>query len=466
MLRLVREMKVQGIQPNLIIYNSLLACIAEEGLPLEAWAVIDDMTAMGLTPDRQSYHHLMHACRWSQANTMWEIVDTMKEIGIEPNEHTYALIIKRMTTTESIELALQYFEEMSRRGLTPELTTAQDIVRLATDMNFPRLAVELAQNFEARSVRRIDGETWMSCLISSAEGLYAAGVETCWQKIVHVLNLSPDEGACLSVLHTCARHGLADLAIDAMRVLRTTGVDLQEHHFAPLIEAFCKADKLEDAFNTLDTMRNRSIAPTTETARPITELLQKDVDHVDSAWEALDHLQKEGKAIDPVAINSIIQASVILGDLQRAVGAYKTFPDYHCKPNIETFNSLLSGCVDAKHRELGNKLLLDLKQADLKPTATTYERIIMLCLTQSSYEDAFFYLEEMKAQKFVPSAKTYGAIIRTCVVAGDSRHTMALQEMEQCGYTPSASLQRFIANPSSGSPWQRTDSGAVRARRR
>ena len=60
MLRLVREMKAEGVKPDLIIYNSLLACIAHEGLPLEAWAVVDDMSAMGIPLDRQSYHHLLH----------------------------------------------------------------------------------------------------------------------------------------------------------------------------------------------------------------------------------------------------------------------------------------------------------------------------------------------------------------------------------------------------------------------
>lgn len=60
MLRLVREMKAEGVKPDLIIYNALLACIAQEGLPLEAWAVVDDMTAMGIPLDRQSYHHLLH----------------------------------------------------------------------------------------------------------------------------------------------------------------------------------------------------------------------------------------------------------------------------------------------------------------------------------------------------------------------------------------------------------------------
>lgn len=60
MLRLVREMKAEGVKPDLVIYNALLTCIAHEGLPLEAWAVVDDMTAMGIPPDRQSYHHLLH----------------------------------------------------------------------------------------------------------------------------------------------------------------------------------------------------------------------------------------------------------------------------------------------------------------------------------------------------------------------------------------------------------------------
>ena len=60
MLRLVRQMKAEDVKPDLIIYNALLACIAHEGLPLEAWAVVDDMTAMGIPLDRQSYHHLLH----------------------------------------------------------------------------------------------------------------------------------------------------------------------------------------------------------------------------------------------------------------------------------------------------------------------------------------------------------------------------------------------------------------------
>ncbi|KAI6134511.1 hypothetical protein EV401DRAFT_1905625 [Pisolithus croceorrhizus] len=441
-LRLVREMKREHVRPDLTIYNSLLACIAEEGLPLEARAVMDDMIAMGILPDRQSYHH---ASRWSPLEATWETLEKMADQGIPPNEQTYALIIKRITATEGIELALQFMHEMAKRGFTPDLTATQDVIKLAAHLNFPRLAIDITQNFEAHSVRRIDGETWMSCLVSSAESLYADGVQKCWEKAIHDMNLTPDEGTCIAVLHTCARHGLPDLATDVIRVLRSIGVDWQEYHFAPLLEAFSRVGKLKEAFGTLHLLRSNGIVPLPETTQPITDILKRDLDAVDGVWKILDELRDEGHTIDAAAVNTIIEASVALGDLQRAVGAYKAIREYTSKPDVETFNHLLQGCINAEHRELGDKLLLDLKQANVRPNALTYERTILLCLTQPTYEDAFFYLEEMKAQKIVPPLRVYEAIVRTCVAAGDSRYALALAELEQCGYSLSKDLQRHVA---------------------
>ncbi|KAG2150956.1 hypothetical protein DEU56DRAFT_880543 [Suillus clintonianus] len=445
-LRMCREMKHEGVKPDIIIYNNLLACLAEDCHVVEAWAVVEDMTSMGIAPDRHTFNHLIHASRRLQSSVMWDIIDKMEAGNIPPNEQTFQLIIQRQTTSDkrNIEFALQCMYEMGTRGLAIELTISQDVIRTATELGFSRLAVDLAENFEATSVRRLSPETWMRCLASSAEGLYAEGVQRCWDKVVGDLNVTPDEGLCLDVLHTAARRGLSELAADVIRVLRLLGADWQEYHFAPLVEALCNAGKLKDAFGTLDLMRSSNIFPTATTAQPIYDFLKQDIDKVDSAWELLDQLRNEGKTIDRTAINAIIRAAISLSDLQRAVGAYKSFPDYKCVPDIDTFNSLLSGCIAASHRELGDRLLLELKELGIKPDATTYERIIILCLTQASYEDAFFYLEEMKAQKFVPPRSVYDAIIRTCVAAGDSRYTLALDELKQCGYTVSHSLQEFI----------------------
>ncbi|KAG0693392.1 hypothetical protein DFH29DRAFT_964221 [Suillus ampliporus] len=443
-LRMCKEMKKEGVKPDIIIYNNLLACVAEDCQVLEAWAIVEDMTSMGIAPDRHTFHHLIHVSRRLQSSAMWDILEKMDAENIPPNEQTFQLMIQRFTAGENLEFALQCVYEMGTRGLVLELPIAQDVIRMAAELGFPRLALDVAENFEATSVRRLSPETWMRCLASSAEVLYSEGVQRCWQKVVGDFNITPDEGLCLDVLHTAGRSGLADLAADVIRVLRNLGADWQEHHFAPLVEALCNAGKLKDAFGTLDLMRSSNIFPTTTTTQPIYDFLKQDIDRVDSAWELLDKLRSEGKTIDRTAINAIIRAAISLSDLQRAVGAYKAFPDYKCVPDIDTFNSLLSGCIVASHRELGDRLLLELKELGIKPDATTYERIIFLCLTQATYEDAFFYLEEMKTQKFVPARSVYDAIIRTCVAAGDSRYTLALNELKECGYTVSYNLQKFI----------------------
>jgi pentatricopeptide repeat protein len=213
-----------------------------------------------------------------------------------------------------------------------------------------------------------------------------------------------------------------------------------------MIEAFCKAGRLKEAFETLQVMRDNDITPIAETAHPIFNIIREDIDTIDSTWGILDQLREEGKGVDISAINVVIQAAVFLGDAQRAVGTYKSIPDYGIKPNIDTFNLLLSACISLGHRDLGDHLLGEMKEASIKPDTRTYERLIILCLTQTSYEDAFFYLEEMKGHKFLPTLGIYDAIIKKCVSVGDTRYTLALEEMQQCGYPVSQALRDFIAD--------------------
>lgn len=239
----------------------------------------------------------------------------------------------------------------------------------------------------------------------------------------------------MAVLHTAARHGLPDLSTDVLRILKLIGVSWQEFHFAALIEAFCKNGQLKEALITLDIMRSNGVEPLRTTANSILESLTKGVDVVDSAWSILDEIHSSGSGLGIDAMNVVIQASVDIGDLQRAIGLYKALPDYGIKPDIPLFNILLEGCVAAQHRQLGDVLLEDIKQAGLQPDVHVFEQIIRLCLTQEVYEDAFFYLEEMKSARFVPSQQVYQALVDKCSDKRDPRLEMVLAEMKECGYT-------------------------------
>ncbi|KAI0046074.1 hypothetical protein FA95DRAFT_1560509 [Auriscalpium vulgare] len=370
----------------------------------------------------------------------------MEEAGLELQAQTYMLLIRRYKMDANLEMALKLLFEMEGRGIGPRIETAEDIVMLAVVKGHPRLAIDLAENYEATSVRRLDSHVWVKCLIAASETFYVDGVVRLWDKVVRELKLSPDEGVCLNALHTAGRFGLPDLATDIIRKLKDVGASLQEYHFAPVIEALCRENRIKEALALLSVMRSSNTSPTAETAHPIFTAIQNSTDAVDTTWTALEELRAEGHAIDITALNVVIQASIFQGDLQRAVGIYQFCAELQVAPTIETYNVLLSGCIAANHRELGDRFIADMKEAKIKPDAQTYERLIVLCLTGRTYEDAFFYLEEMKAEGYLPPQAVYEAIIRRCVAERDERYHVALAEMREFGYEVTGRLESFIGS--------------------
>ncbi|KAF5386004.1 hypothetical protein D9615_002506 [Tricholomella constricta] len=436
-------MKHSGLQPSIATYTALMNAAAREGQWLDAWAILDDMMAVGVMPDVAVFNALLKAQHRCNSQYIWKVVDKMNELGVVPNADIFSFIIRRYLEGGNMELAIQYFCAMKSHQIIPKVQVAQSLIAFTAQSGYPRLALDLATWFEQASIRRLDHTVWVRCLIASAEHLYMDGVFSCWKKVVHDLKMNPGEGICLSVLDTAARNGLPDLATDVLRVLKLSGTEWQEYHFAPLVEAFSRQKQFKEAFQALEIMRTEGIEPLPETAYPVAEAMT-DTKTIDSTWAIIDELQKDGKKVDVTILQAMIKASVKLGDLQRAIGVYKSLADYGASADLTIFNLLLQACVRASHRELGDLLLTDMKAAKVKPDQETYESFISLCLTQDDYEDTFFYLEEMKAAGFLPSSVVYKRVIEKCLDSNDPRFQVAVQEMREQGYQPSAGLQRTI----------------------
>jgi pentatricopeptide repeat protein len=250
----------------------------------------------------------------------------------------------------------------------------------------------------------------------------------------------------LSVLNTAARHGEPEIAADVLRVLQLADVAWQEYHFSALIEAFCRNGQIKEALITLGMLKSHDISPTSSTTSFILDSIKRDVDTLDATWAIIDEIHEAKNGLDIEALKVVIEASIFLGDLQRAVGIYKSLADYDIQPDLATFNLLLDGCIGAQHRKLGDLLLEDMKDAKIKPDSATFEKLIELCLTQEVYEDAFFYLEEMKAAGIVPPITVYEAILKKCISVEDTRSVLVLQEMRECGYKPQDTRHSTAAN--------------------
>ena len=400
---------------------------------------------------------------------------------MQPTASVYSAIINVFLSVKNVEGALQHYFLMQSHNLTPELAVVQDLILLLAESQLPRLALDIASSFEKETQRRIDASIWLECLYSSAQNLYVRqsaflstkthafpqldGVNYTWH-LVKELGITPNEGICLAVINTAARHGAPELAADVLQSLKELSVRWQDHHFDAVIEAFCRNNQLKEALVTLKIMVDNEVRPSPGVLSTISRISLQDSESIDRAWDTLETLKQEGNFL-PLHLNLLINASIELKDLQRAMGIYKSFDDYSVVPTLAIFHSLFDGCIAAHHRQLGDLLLGDMKKYGLEPNAVTFATLIQLCLTQDAYEDAFFYLEEMKASGRTPPRPIYVNLVYKCWSVNDPRVEMVLDEMKECGYnlprrpTTETSEEETLVSTSSSPPM--LDAAAIEA---
>ncbi|KIY44382.1 hypothetical protein FISHEDRAFT_51427 [Fistulina hepatica ATCC 64428] len=433
------RIKELGYKPDLSTYTSLMLAIAAQGGYVLAWALLEDALATGVQLDTVFFNHLIFALRSRTLADVWKATAKMQELGVEFNTVTYSLIIIRLVADGNMEQALQYAIAAKESGITLELQTISSVVHLVCDCDHPRLALDLAKWYEGDSDRRLNPALWAKILESSAMCNYADGTIECWDKAVKRLSVSPTEGICNLVLNTAARYGLISLAEEALQSLRDRNIEIQEHHLNGLVETYVNAKDLKGAITVVESMYTYGITPSMSSTLPVARAIARDVDTYDHTWTIIDEVFQEGRGIAQATLNAMVVAAVRLHDLQRALGAHKAFESYSLTPDLVTYNALLAGCRDASLRAIADKVVEEMKAANVAPDLETFELLIQTSLTQESYEDAFLFLEAAKHEGMHPSRETYKAIVERCASVGDPRYTIALEEMQESNYYVSRS---------------------------
>ncbi|KAJ7188331.1 hypothetical protein C8R46DRAFT_934185 [Mycena filopes] len=432
---LASDMKKKGIAPTLLTYNTLLRALVPGGFASASLAVLEDMLAVGVSPDAKSFNYIIEAHRTETSSTLPFILARMEELGIAPNATTFTVLIDRFVADGNLEVSVQHLHAMKAHNLLPEVAAAQAVIVLAANQGHPRLALDLVASFENESVRKVEDSVWYACLHSSAAHLYADGVSKSWYTLVTDFSVSPDEGLCTLVLHTAGRNGLPDLATDALRVLKILDVPWMEHHLAPLFEAFCRAEQYQEAFSTLAIMRQNDITPAPTTSFPIIQAVKQRPEMLEDLWEVLNQMLKDGKEVDSAATCALLVASVATQPLSRTLADYNMLKSFGLGPSTETFYIFVDACISAGNVAYGELAFKQLKDAGIPLEHDVFGRMIALHLTQDTYDDAFMYLEAMQSARHLPARHLYESLVLKCADIGDDRYLVALDEMKEVGHT-------------------------------
>ncbi|ONK62400.1 uncharacterized protein A4U43_C07F3480 [Asparagus officinalis] len=120
--------KVVPFKPTVATFNILMKACGTDYY--RAKAVMEDMKAMGLSPNHISWSILVDICGTSQ-NTKgaMEAFRSMRGVGVKLDVVAYTTAIKACVENKKLKMAFSLFEEMKRYRLQPNLVTYNTLLR-------------------------------------------------------------------------------------------------------------------------------------------------------------------------------------------------------------------------------------------------------------------------------------------------------------------------------------------------
>lgn len=382
----------------------------------------------------------------------------MRQARHESNATTYRIVMQHHANARNLLMCLRTLQRMKEAGIAPDISTVETLVTTASLEFLPRLAHELAVDYEQKSARRLNLAAWTHILAASAHCFYVgaplalsskclpflqtAGVVEGWRRVVVDGGITPDEGICTMVLNASGVAGLPGLAEEAIRQLQTMRVPLQEYHVSPLILALAQHGEVATALEVFDLMDQHDIRPTRFTARALIKLLSNP-DHMQTALEYLrNRAETKGNLVG--AYNCVLVAGI--KDWSRTMALGKEMDDLKVMPTIDTYNILIHGACIRRNVSAAHSYYEEILQRGLEPNKETYERIIVLLTSEPVYDDAFLYLHKMTSSRLVPSQEVLVGLAKKCSIRFDARWKSLVKQMEKHGYAVDDELMKFLVS--------------------
>lgn len=257
----------------------------------------------------------------------------------------------------------------------------------------------------------------------------------------------PDNVAYNMVLAVCSDHESAE----GMSSMLASMPEKDVVTYNTRLKGCVKSKDLPKAFALFDELTASGIQPTQVTFGTLLEVCTRTGDLV-KARQVLGLMTERGVAKNAIVYTSLIRGAASQGDLRGAMEVFAELkadatvqPDIicysvlvkaHCDagqldtaiqlledllgaghaPDEILFNSLLAGCAQQPHIQLGEKLLKDMVAHDIKPTMATFSIMLKMYSKAGAFQQSAQLLELMPAQYgVVPAVRLYVQHVSWCI---------------------------------------------------
>lgn len=451
------EMLSAGTVLNKVNVVSFARCLCGFGKFEKAYKVIHEMMGNGFVPDTSTYSEVIgFLCNASRVENAFFLFKEMKGTGVIPDVYTYTILIDCFSKAGLIKQAHNWLDEMVRDGCEPTVVTYTTLIHAYLKAKKVSVANELFELMIAKGcfpnvityTALIDGYC-KSGNIEKACQIYArmrgdADIPDVdmYFKIKNNVAEKPNVvtyGALVDGL--CKAHKVKD-ARDLLETMFVDGCEPNTIIYDALIDGFCKAAKLDEAQEVFHKMVERGYNPNVYTYSSLIDRLFKDK-RLDLVLKVLSKMLENSCAPNVVIYTEMIDGLSKVAKTDEAYKLMLMMEEKGCKPNVVTYTAMIDGFGKAGKVDKCLELFREMGSKGCAPNFVTYTVLINHCCATGHLDEAYALLEEMKQTYWPKHVSSYCKVIE-----GYRREFILslglLEEVEKNGSAPIILLYKVL----------------------
>jgi len=217
--------------------------------------------------------------------------------------------------------------------------------------------------------------------------------------------------------------------------LTKSGLKLDRFQKVGVVFAHLQLNQAVPAFSVLIDLYDAGHSLPERAQDQLAEELAKQASAVDEAYFLLESRKGESRRVPLRAVNVIIEACALMGDLDRAFATWAELEQLELKPDAGTFNALVHTCIRTRELASGRRLLSRMAQDGVAPNANTFMHQTALHVMSREEGLALKMLKDCKEAGHTPNVRMYHSLINMMVRARKYERAQALvEEMRNDGH--------------------------------
>ncbi|KAF6171442.1 hypothetical protein GIB67_031768 [Kingdonia uniflora] len=384
-----------GMVLNKMNVGNFVRYLCSVGKFEKAFSVIREMMCKGFIPDTNTYSKVIEfLCQASKMEKAFHLFQEMKGNGIIPDVYTYTILIDSFCKAGFLQQATNLFNEMANQlfgrmlsaGCVPNSVTYTSLIDghcKAEDF------VKACQIYA-----RMRGNGYIKDV-----DMYFKGDET-----------NPTEpnvftyGALVDGL--CKAHKVVE-ARDLLDTMSAANCEPNHIVYDALIDGFCKVGKLDEAQQVVTKMSERGYSPNVYTYSSLIDRLFKDK-RLALVLKILSKMLESSCPPNVVTYTEMIDGLCKVGKTDEAYKLLVMMEEKGCPPNVVTYTAMIDGFGKAGNVDMCLQLFRQMSAKGCAPNFVTYRVLINHCCAAGLFDETRKLLEEMKQTYWPRQVEGYG----------------------------------------------------------